>query len=249
MRRALVLLLLITSFALNSEAQRRRAVSPKRPADGPAITVNDDFRNGALGWTAGFADYGIYTDLEVMELESGIRALPPEAGTGTGFMISGHNRSDDLFMFLKKRLTAADGIEPARRYRASFRVTLASNAGGSNCGGIGGHPGYSVFLKVGASGEEPRVELVGTHWRMTVDIGSQSQSGTAASVAGHTSTESDRCTGDAPYVTIERTHTHTSLVTADDFGELWLLVGTDSGFEGKTTLYYQRIEVTLTPVE
>ena len=29
-------------------------------------------------------------------------------------------------------------------------------------------------------------------------------------------------------------------------GALWLLVGTDSGFEGLTALYYQRIEVTLT---
>jgi len=29
---------------------------------------------------------------------------------------------------------------------------------------------------------------------------------------------------------------------------LWLLVGTDSGFEATTALYYQRIEVTLTPV-
>ena len=28
-------------------------------------------------------------------------------------------------------------------------------------------------------------------------------------------------------------------------GELWLIVGTDSGFEGKTTIYYNRIEVTL----
>jgi len=29
---------------------------------------------------------------------------------------------------------------------------------------------------------------------------------------------------------------------------LWLLVGTDSGFEALTGLYYQRIDVTLTPV-
>lgn len=249
MRRTLVLLLVLATFALNAEAQRRRVAAPKKPADGPAILVDDDFRNGALGWTAGFADYGIYTDINIMELDSGIRTLPAEVGIGTGFMLTGHNRSDDLFMFLTRKLTAADGIQPAQRYEVSYRITLASNAGGINCGGIGGAPGYSVFLKAGAAGAEPRVELEGSHWRLTVDKGNQSQSGTAASVAGHISNESDRCMGDAPYVTIQRAHRHTSTVQANDFGEIWLLVGTDSGFEGKTTLYYQRIEATLTPVE
>jgi hypothetical protein len=31
-------------------------------------------------------------------------------------------------------------------------------------------------------------------------------------------------------------------------GDLWLLVGTDSGFEGQTELYYQRIDVHLATV-
>jgi hypothetical protein len=38
-------------------------------------------------------------------------------------------------------------------------------------------------------------------------------------------------------------------VRANPDGTFWLLVGTDSGFEGTTTLYYQRIGVTLTPVD
>jgi hypothetical protein len=37
-------------------------------------------------------------------------------------------------------------------------------------------------------------------------------------------------------------------VTASPGGELWLFVGTGSGFEGFTSLYYQRIDVVLTPV-
>jgi hypothetical protein len=251
MRPAIVLLLLITLFTTTVDAQRRRAVGQRQPIErGPAINVDDDFRNGTLGWTAAFADYSTLTRIDTMELGSGIRPLPPELGvSGTGFMLTGQNRSDDLFMFLTKKLTAADGVEPAQRYAVSYRVTLASNAGGNNCVGIGGHPGYSVFLKVGAAGEEPRVELEGTQWRLTVDKGNQSQGGTAASVAGHISTESDRCFSDAPYASILRAHRHPPIVTANDFGELWLIVGTDSGFEGRTTLYYQRIEATLTPVE
>ena len=38
-------------------------------------------------------------------------------------------------------------------------------------------------------------------------------------------------------------------VTADGEGRLWLIVGTDSGFEGLSALYYARIACTLTPAE
>ena len=38
-------------------------------------------------------------------------------------------------------------------------------------------------------------------------------------------------------------------VTADGEGRLWLIVGTDSGFEGLSAFYYARIACTLTPVE
>ena len=51
-----------------------------------------------------------------------------------------------------------------------------------------------------------------------------------------------------PYVSLERSHEHSHVVTASDDGELWLLVGTDSGFEGLTGMYYQEIHVTLQPV-
>ena len=35
------------------------------------------------------------------------------------------------------------------------------------------------------------------------------------------------------------------LATANEQGELWILIGTDSGFEGITTLYYKTIKVDL----
>jgi len=34
-------------------------------------------------------------------------------------------------------------------------------------------------------------------------------------------------------------------VDADDEGRVWLIVGTDSGFEGLSVLYYARISYTL----
>lgn len=67
------------------------------------ITVTYDFRNGAQGWQAGFADYPPATDDGFYGLKAEIRSLPPELGiNGTGFYIQGNNHSDDLFMFLKR---------------------------------------------------------------------------------------------------------------------------------------------------
>src|SRR5690349_5159102 len=76
----------------------------------PSVQLTYDFGNGALGWEPGFADYTPQFGLDIYDLRSEIRQLPSEIGSGTGFFLQGHNRSDDLFMFLKRRLTSADGI-------------------------------------------------------------------------------------------------------------------------------------------
>ena len=244
---ALLLFSLQIAAVETAGSPRRR---PVRPITVPGtVVVSDDFRLGARDWEAGFGDYSPLTDREIMELDAGIRPLPAELGiNGSGYYITGHNRSDDLFMFLSKKLTTADGIRPNQQYEVSFRIVLASNAGGAACGGIGGHPGYSVYLKAGGAGEKPVVALDDqNHFRLNLDKGNQSTGGPAATVAGHVSNENSLCTSTAPFTTIERTHKHPFLVTSNPAGELWLLVGTDSGFEGKTVLYYQSVTVTITP--
>ncbi len=242
MRQLLALVLLLLAVPVTA-APRRRVVAPA-PRQ---VVVSDDFRLGTRGWEAGFADYSPMS--ADMELAAGLRPLPAELGIdGTGFMLSGHNRSDDLFMFLTRKLTATDGIRANQRYEISYRLIFASNAGGTACSGIGGHPGFSVSMKAGGSGEEPRIELdASAHLRVSVDKGNQSTGGPAATVAGDISTGSSDCRDTAPYKTLELRHRHTYPVQANHFAELWLLVGTDSGFEGKTTLYYEMIEATLTP--
>jgi hypothetical protein len=54
---------------------------------------------------------------------------------------------------------------------------------------------------------------------------------------------------DDTWVAIDRSRTHEPPVTATDEGELTVFIGTDSGFEGFTPLYYDRIEVELEAVE
>jgi hypothetical protein len=214
-----------------------------------SIHLEFDFRQGAQGWEAGFAEYS--PEMEGMMLEWEIRPLPSELGiNGTGYYLQGINHSDDLFMFLKRRLGTDDGVVPGQEYRVIFTIVFASNAP-SGAVGIGGSPGESVYLKAGASMVEPEVYLDSDtdYYLMNVDKGAgNSGSGTAASVVGNIA--NGLSAEENPlYVSLERQHEHEYTVNASQDGELWLLVGTDSGFEGLTAIYYQSIGVTLIPVK
>lgn len=57
----------------------------------------------------------------------------------------------------------------------------------------------------------------------------------------------ENCTGNVPYQLLTFSNPSSPLqITTDDTGRLWLFLGTDSGFEGRTGLYYDVIEVTVT---
>ena len=216
-----------------------------------SVRLEFDFRQGARDWEAGFAEYS--PDMEGMMLEAEIRALPSELGVnGTGYYLQGMNHSDDLFMFLKRRLGPDDGVALGQEYRVMFTIVFASNAP-SGAAGIGGSPGESVYLKAGASTVEPEVYLNPTdnQYRLNVDKGmGNGGSGTAASVTKPDHIANGLSAEEGPhYISLKRQHEHQYTVNASPDGELWLLVGTDSGFEGLTGIYYQSIVATLVPLE
>jgi hypothetical protein len=220
-------------------------------AQNNSIEIDYHFKSSPEGWTVDFADYPPNSGTGY-ELDAGIRLMPRKLTRvpRRGFYIQGHNRSDDLFMFLKRRLTSSDGIVANRTYRIEYVITFASNAA-SGCAGIGGAPGESVALKAGASSVEPLAVLQSNGYlRMNVDKGNQSLGGTAASVAGNIANgiPCEQAAPFYPFALIQRSHQHTTNVTASANGELWLLIGTDSGFEGLTRLYYQGIRVKLIPL-
>lgn len=214
-----------------------------------ALRFSFDFRDGTQGWEAGFSDYpcGERPDYE---FEAELRELPEEVGAGTGFWLHSFNCCDDLFMFLKRCLGPEDGILPNQEYRVRFRLTFASNAP-SGCVGAGGPPGESVYLKAGATPTEPQpVTDEQGYVRMNVDKGNQATGGSAASVVGNIANgiPCEEAPDPAPYVSLTRTHLHEYTVVSNEQGELWLLIGTDSGFEGRTGLYYQSIAGMVWPV-
>ena len=187
-----------------------------------------------------------------MQLESELRRLPPELNTdATGFYIHGSNPHHDLFMFLKRRLGPGDGIRKRQTYMVTFRLLLASNISG-NCTDVHGISGEEVYLKVGASSTMPSAIPKDGTYRMNVDKGEQNAGGKDASLVGSIA-NGLRCKDyssryHVPYVSFERLHRHPFPVRASNTGELWLLVGIDSGFESLTGPYYQQIDVELTPV-
>jgi hypothetical protein len=194
------------------------------------------------GWLVGFADLPASYDEAMYQLGSGHRALPSGLA-GSGVYVQGHNRSDDLFMYLKKRV---DGLKPKTTYQVTFRIDLATNVP-EGMMGIGGSPGESVYVKAGATAVEPLAEEDASGWlRMTIDKGNQGQEGRDMINLGHIAhPELGDGTGEEYMIKSLGNDDRPFEVTTDANGGLWLVVGTDSGFEGLTTLYYSEISVVL----
>lgn len=209
-------------------------------AAGKTLRLHDGTR-----WTAGFADYPSNTPETDYELVADVRPLPDTVGRQEqAIYLAGNNHSDDLFMFIKRRV---EHLQPNTSYALTFSVELASNAP-AGCMGVGGAPGEGVTLKAGASVKEPLVEDRGGSYLLNVDKGQQVNGGRDAVVLGDI-TNGDACEAGARYRLIQRDNAAAPFeVTADAEGRLWIFVGTDSGFEATTALYYSRVNVTFTPV-
>jgi len=191
---------------------------------------------GDMGWLADYSDYAIPQE-NLMEFESGRAMLPPPLPNDQfGFKLSGHNRSDDMFMFMYYSLT---GLLPNREYTVTFDLEIASKYA-ANSVGIGGSPGSSVYLKVGAVGKEPKKELLGDYYAMNIEKGQQSQGGPDMQVIGNIAIGDDK----QEYELINRNNSNEPFKgRTDSNGNLWLIIGTDSGFEGLTTIYFNKINI------
>jgi hypothetical protein len=210
----------------------------------PDLIIEATFESGADGFAADFADYPVedtVADPTLYDLESGLADMPLAGGGQRGFRLAGTNRSDDLWMALVRRV---DGLTPQATYAVAIEVDVASNVG-SGCVGVGGAPGESLFIKAGASGDAV-TEGVGDDGRNRVwlkpDKGNQSQVGADSVSLGNIATGLE-C-GDETWVLLKRSGELEA--TADAAGAITLFVGTDSGFEGRTELFYDRLRFALT---
>ncbi|HEY0652328.1 MAG TPA: hypothetical protein VGD65_04330 [Chryseosolibacter sp.] len=207
--------------------------------DSSGITIfseNFDFSQSQHGWQHGFAEYptGV-DDSTYYELKY---AYQPEPGGSNSIMLSGNNRSTELFMYIKRKL---EGLSPNTVYTLTFNVSLFSDAQQGLTGTVAA--GENVFLKVGATAIEPKSLIDRNRYIMNIDKGSLDESGNDMIAIGNLSVPS------GSYTQINRTNS-TNMnspfrVKSNSRGEIWLIVGTDSGSSGKTTLYYSKIYLTL----
>lgn len=198
-----------------------------------------DFEEGTEGWTAGFSDYPAEWEEDRFEFSFEHTDLPQEVNENSqALMLSGRNISDDLFMFIKKNIT---GLKPDQPYLLHVEVELASQYPEESVG-IGGSPGGSVYLKAGGTAIEPQPVMEDGEIRMNIDKGNQSQGGADMQVLGTVGIPGEEFS----YQFIQRDNLQNPLeLRSDASGNLWVIVGTDSGFEGTTTLFYNSITLRL----
>ena len=205
---------------------------------------NDTFDEDEQGWVASFADLPADYDDQFM-LDSGWGILPSGL-EGNALFLSGNNQSDDLFMFIQKQFT---GLNPNTTYEIQFDVELASNSPAGMMG-IGGSPGESVHIKAGAVPHEPEIITDSINWlRMDIDKGNQASEGSDMINLGTYSNpniDAETQVGDE-YALMRLDNQYVPFqATSDKDGNIWVIVGSDSGFEGKTAVYYNSISITLT---
>lgn len=213
-------------------------------SDDPAVEYEFDFNTSEHEWEAFFTGYPVGWG-EKMELTSDHRPLPDSTElSGRGLFISAVNNSDDVKMLFRRPV---NGLEPEATYGVRFTVQFATSAP-SGCAGIGGAPGEAVKVLAAASTvrpepvieEEPR-----DYHRLNIQYQNDPQEWQENAIMGHIA-NSRECEEGWAFEMKELTSGEAhDVVTADESGTAWLLFGTRSGFEGKTSLFYTRLQVEL----
>lgn len=202
------------------------------------------FADSASGWTADFADYpldstGSYLHFKydslpyIINRDSAINSLK----------LSGTNIDNGLFMFVKRQIS---GLRPNTNYEIFMSVRLASKEPISN-NGLEDTSGELVYVKVGASTIEPKVELEsqGEYYRLNFDKGAGAEGGASVLIVGNIGVS----TTTTKYALITRNSSESFQATSDSNGKMWLIVGTDSQYAGRTVVYYTQINAYLNQVD
>ena len=215
------------------------AVALSLSCGGPSDQLGFDYRfsSGPQGWVAGFADYPANNE-EIFFLEADYRPLLAPLDTSrNALFIGGTNRSDDLWMYWKGQ----NLLPPNTAYRVTFRVEIATKVQ-AGCVGVGGAPGEGVTVKAGVSLIEPdRFVDSSGDWRMNVDKGQQTNGGEDALAIGDLA-NSQRCGSQLPAweLKVLSSGSESLQFSTDGSGVVWMFVGTDSGFESRSEVYYTR---------
>lgn len=209
--------------------------------DQPAPQIRTTFADGPDGWQGAYADYDVAT--EPTDVVWQTRALPVPL-SGNAYYTGGTNRSDDLFIYSKKKF---GGYKPSSQYKLSFEIEIVTNQS-SGCVGVGGSPGESVYVVAGAAPTEPRTVRAGDSYVVNLDRGNQATPGPASQVLGHVANTVPDC-GPQVYQSKIVKSAAPLTVKSDASGHIWVFFGIDSGFEAKSTIFYKSIKASIEPLQ
>ena len=219
------LVLLLSLSACNSE--ERNNVDPVR-------TMISEFQTGVEGWTG---DYALYNRADTTKVAFAIErdSLPSDIDSlRWGLRLEGTNVGDSIFLFLKKEIA---GLNPEKTYNVSFDINLASNFPD-----LPGATGKNISLKAGASATEPVKKLLSGYYNVSIKKGLWNQDGAEMSIIGDVVNNSAR----AVYQLVNRNSSSKNIsVKPGSDGKIWVCIGEDTRFKGRTVLYYDMIKVTV----
>jgi hypothetical protein len=217
-------------------------ISCKKDEPKDLIEYASDFSSGTDGWSGFFSDYPVGSE-DFYELTFEWSSLPEPLDTGVkAVKISGNNHSDDLLSLITRKF---DGLVPNTDYDVTFDLDLASNTP-ENAMGVGGDPN----LALGAGG-------IPVAPKNQVDVLDYQRPNFSSLLQSGLSNETLRVLGrigvseeiPTKFKLINRNNLEDPiLLKTNANGEIYLLIGVDSGFEATTTLYYKNIRVKMVKV-
>jgi hypothetical protein len=213
----------------------------------PAKTVQIifTFDTNEEGWSGGFADLPVDHEQQGYDVSFSHEEVPVPDTESNGLFITGNNHSDDLFMYIVRGFGLEDDLKADTQYSVKLSFKMATEVPPGMMG-IGGSPGESVYIKAGVINKKPESIEQSGNFVMNIDHGSQSQSGSDSTVIGDAAKAEGPGQDDMTfrYKNFELTQE----VTSDSEGQIWIIIGADSGFEGITRLYFDDISATFNPV-
>lgn len=77
------------------------------------VSMVSSFENGFDGWSVDLAEYNTSMDSSTIEFKYAIAKMPSDS-TKKGLRVQSHNRSDDMFMYAKKKISGLDSKKPTK---------------------------------------------------------------------------------------------------------------------------------------
>lgn len=220
------LVLLLSLYGCSGE--KRNDVNPVR-------TMTSEFESGTEEW---IGDYALYNRKDttkiafVMEKDS----LPAAIDSlKSSLRMEATNLGDSIFLFIKKKIV---GLNPEKTYNVSFDINIATNYPE-----LDGATGTKINLKAGASATEPVKILNAGYYNLSIKKGLWNVDGSEMVILGDVTNGIGR----AAYQLVNRNSSSKNIfVKPDANGTIWVCVGEDSSYSGKTILYIDNIKVVLT---